>query len=233
MTARIEQIAAASEQIAASAQSMQDSIGEVAAVAEESSAVDRGGLGLDRGDLRLGRADRSLRAGALRQRRDAQPARRHSSRSRTEHHATRSRGLRASLATRSAASGAPEPGQPRTGRPSCQTRTEPRQLVVFTLGAEQYALPIKQVKEIIRYTQPRSVASNDYSVQGVISLRGQIVPVYDLASRLGASSELGEHSKIVIVETAEQTVGVIVDAVDEVLTVEDDQLEASPAPTQR
>ena len=107
-------------------------------------------------------------------------------------------------------------------------QTEPRQLVVFTLGAEQYALPIKQVKEIIRYTQPRSVASEDYSVQGVISLRGQIVPVYDLASRLGASSEIGEHSKIVIVETEEQTVGVIVDAVDEVLTVEDDQLEAIP-----
>ena len=107
-------------------------------------------------------------------------------------------------------------------------QTEPRQLVVFTLGAEQYALPIKQVQEIIRYTQPRSVASKDYSVQGVISLRGQIVPVYDLASRLGVSSEAGEHSKIVIVETGDQTVGVIVDAVDEVLTVDDDQLEAIP-----
>ena len=41
-------------------------------------------------------------------------------------------------------------------------QTEGRQLVVFTLGAEQYALPIKQVQEIIRYSQPRSVASNDY-----------------------------------------------------------------------
>jgi purine-binding chemotaxis protein CheW len=107
-------------------------------------------------------------------------------------------------------------------------QAQPRQLVVFTLGAEQYALPIKQVQEIIRYTQPRSVASSDCSVQGVISLRGRIVPVYDLASRLGVSSEVGEHSKIVLVETAEQTVGVIVDAVDEVLTVEDGQLEEIP-----
>ena len=57
-------------------------------------------------------------------------------------------------------------------------------MVAFTLGGEQYALPIKQVQEIIRYQEPRSVASNDYSVQGVISLRGQIVPVHDLASRL-------------------------------------------------
>ena len=79
-------------------------------------------------------------------------------------------------------------------------QTNARQLVVFTLGAEQYALPIKQVQEIIRYKQPRSVASSDYSVRGVISLRGQIVPVYDLASRLGVISEIGEQTKIVIVE---------------------------------
>ena len=102
-----------------------------------------------------------------------------------------------------------------------------RQLVVFTLGAEQYALPIKQVQEIIRYKQPRSVASND-SVRGVISLRGRIVPVHDLAGRLGVDSTVNEETKIVIIETAEQTVGVIVDGVNEVLTVEDNQLEQVP-----
>ena len=58
--------------------------------------------------------------------------------------------------------------------------SNPRQLVVFTLGAEQYALPIQQVHEIIRYTEPRSVASRVSWVRGVISLRGRIVPVYDL-----------------------------------------------------
>ena len=103
-----------------------------------------------------------------------------------------------------------------------------RQVVVFTLGAEQYALPIKQVQEIIRYTEPRSVASNDSSVRGVISLRGRIVPVHDLGSRLGTSSEPGEDSKIVIVETGEQIVGVIVDAVEEVLTVAAGDLDEIP-----
>jgi purine-binding chemotaxis protein CheW len=106
--------------------------------------------------------------------------------------------------------------------------TQARQIVVFTLGAEQYALPIKQVQEIIRYKEPRSVASNDSSARGVISLRGRIVPVYDLAYRLAVTSELGEHTKIVILETAEQTIGVIVDAVDEVLTVEERELEEIP-----
>jgi purine-binding chemotaxis protein CheW len=103
-----------------------------------------------------------------------------------------------------------------------------RQLVVFTLGAEQYALPIQQVHEIIRYAEPRSVASRADWVRGVISLRGRIVPVYDLAARLGLASELTEQTKIVIVESGEETAGVIVDGVEEVLTVDDDQLQEAP-----
>ena len=106
--------------------------------------------------------------------------------------------------------------------------TNPRQLVVFTLGTEHYALPIQQVHEIIRYSEPRSVASRADWVRGVISLRGRIVPVYDLATRLGVPSELTEHTKIVIVEAGSETAGVIVDGVEEVLTVEDEQMQDAP-----
>jgi purine-binding chemotaxis protein CheW len=106
--------------------------------------------------------------------------------------------------------------------------THARQLVVFTLGAEQYALPIEQVHEIIRYSEPRSVASRVAWVRGVISLRGRIVPVYDLAARLGVSSEMSDQTKIVIVEAGAETAGVIVDDVEEVLTVEDGQIEDVP-----
>ena len=106
--------------------------------------------------------------------------------------------------------------------------THARQLVVFTLGAEQYALPIEQVHEIIRYDEPRSVASPIAWVRGVISLRGRIVPVYDLAARLGIASELTDQTKIVIVEAGSETAGVVVDEVDEVLTVEDGDFEEVP-----
>jgi purine-binding chemotaxis protein CheW len=106
--------------------------------------------------------------------------------------------------------------------------TTARQLVVFTLGSEHYALPIQEVHEIIRYTEPRSVASRVDWVRGVISLRGRIVPVYDVAARLGISSELSEDTKIVIVEAGSETAGVIVDSVEEVLTVEDNQIEEAP-----
>ena len=107
------------------------------------------------------------------------------------------------------------------------TEATTRQLVVFTLGSEEYALPIRQVQEIIRYTEPRSVAAEAGWVRGVISLRGKIVPVYDLAARLGI--EAGEGGKIVIVETATDMAGVVVDDVEEVLTVEEAQLDAVPA----
>jgi purine-binding chemotaxis protein CheW len=104
---------------------------------------------------------------------------------------------------------------------------EPQQFVVFHLGGEEYALPIAQIQEVIRYTAPRSVASEDAWVIGVISLRGKIVPVGDLAGRLGISATGTEESKIVIVETGAQTVGLVVDAVDEVLTIEADQLDTT------
>jgi len=92
------------------------------------------------------------------------------------------------------------------------------QLVVFSLGEEEYALPITHVQEIIRYTEPRGVASQTPWVKGVISLRGKIVPVYDLASRLGLDCA-GVASKIVMVESGEQMAGVIVGDVEEVLTL--------------
>ncbi len=104
-----------------------------------------------------------------------------------------------------------------------------RQLVVFSLGEEEYALPITQVHEIIRYTEPRAVASDVDWVRGVISLRGKIVPVYDLASRLGFVSQRRENQKIVIVETGSDMAGVVVDDVEEVLTVESSQIEEVPS----
>lgn len=103
-----------------------------------------------------------------------------------------------------------------------------RQLVVFSLGSEEYALPITQVQEIIRYAEPRNIASETQWIRGVISLRGKIVPVCDLGSRLGLACELASEAKIVIVETDAGTAGVIVDEVEEVLTVEGDQLESVP-----
>ena len=102
------------------------------------------------------------------------------------------------------------------------------QLVVFSLGEEEYALPITDVQEIIRYTEPRAVASAAPWIRGVISLRGKIIPVCDLAARLALPADGARRANIVIVETESGTGGVIVDAVQEVLTVDEGQLDALP-----
>jgi purine-binding chemotaxis protein CheW len=102
------------------------------------------------------------------------------------------------------------------------------QLVVFSLGTEEYALPIGHVQEIIRYTEPRSVASNVPSIRGVISLRGKIVPVCDLASHLGVGANGADDAKIIVVETTGATAGVVVDDVAEVLDVDESTIDQAP-----
>lgn len=102
------------------------------------------------------------------------------------------------------------------------------QLVVFSLGDEEYALPITHVQEIIRYTEPRGVASRIPWVKGVISLRGKIVPVFDLASRLHLEVD-SAASKIVMVESGDDMAGVIVGDVEEVLTLTHEDLDEVPA----
>ena len=79
------------------------------------------------------------------------------------------------------------------------------QLVVFSLGSEEYALPIGTVHEIIRFSEPRSVASDVPWIRGVIGLRGKIIPIFDLAARLGL--EPSEPGKIVIVSSGAGQVG--------------------------
>jgi purine-binding chemotaxis protein CheW len=103
-----------------------------------------------------------------------------------------------------------------------------QQLVVFSLGSEEYGLPIGAVQEIIRYTRPRTIPSAPPSVRGVINLRGKIIPVVDLKSRLHIDGPDAEESKIVIVEAGAVTAGLIVDDVDEVITVDEDMLEQAP-----
>ncbi len=132
-----------------------------------------------------------------------------------------------------------------------------RQLVVCALGSEQYGLPIEQVREIVRYTEPRPVASELPWMRGVIGLRGRLLPVHDLATRLGlvtspagvcsrspdvvtspagvcSRSPEGETAvpptaKLVILERGGEPVGVLVDEVVEVLTVTPEQVEPVPS----
>lgn len=100
-----------------------------------------------------------------------------------------------------------------------------RQLVVFSLAAQPYALSIRSVREILHWTEPRRIPSEDASVCGIISLRGKIVPVLDLATRLGLPNERPEDANILVVEHDGKTVGIVVDDVEDVIMVGEDQLD--------
>jgi purine-binding chemotaxis protein CheW len=104
------------------------------------------------------------------------------------------------------------------------------QLVVFTLGQEAYGLRIDVVREIITLQQVTQVPHAPAFVEGVINLRGRVIPVIDLRRRLGlAEAERGRMTRIVVVEGEGGTVGMVVDAVSEVLTVSGEQVEP-PSP---
>lgn len=112
------------------------------------------------------------------------------------------------------------------------------QLVVFVLGSEEYALPIRTVQEVIRFQEPRVVSSSDESLLGVINLRGRIVPVHDVRPQLGlaaavtdakTSEDANEGEKIVLVHIDGRMAGVVVDDVSEVMNVDAEQFEDLPA----
>ena len=94
------------------------------------------------------------------------------------------------------------------------------QLVVFDLAAEYYGVDIGDVREIIRMQSITRIPGAPDYVEGVINLRGKVVPVLDLRKRLNRRiDEQTKESRIVVVNIGSADVGVIVDAVTEVLRV--------------
>jgi purine-binding chemotaxis protein CheW len=98
-------------------------------------------------------------------------------------------------------------------------------LVVFTLEGRAFALPVLDIGEILRMVAITHVPDTPAWVRGVINLRGQVIPVVDLRRRLGLqSSEIGLNTPILVVRTAERSLGLIADAVTDVIEVPDHDL---------
>jgi chemotaxis signal transduction protein len=105
-----------------------------------------------------------------------------------------------------------------------------RQLVVFSLHGEQYGVPIGTVREIVRYTRPTATAAATGLIRGLISLRGEVLPVVDLSSRLGREAHSGEGAQIVVLALSHGSLGLIVDHVEGVRNVTGDRITPSPVP---
>jgi len=107
-----------------------------------------------------------------------------------------------------------------------------RQLVVFQLGGEGYCVDISKVREINRVVEITKIPESPEFVEGVINLRGQIIPIIDLRKRFKMKHDpekVGHaDNRIMVVETNGSIVGFIVDAVKEVLRISNDSIEQTP-----
>jgi len=110
----------------------------------------------------------------------------------------------------------------------------PAQYLTFTLGGEMFGVGILNVKEIIEFGNLTEIPMMPAFIRGVINLRGAVVPVIDLAARFGGkTTEVGRRTCIVIIEVPDEDtrhdIGVIVDAVSEVLEIPGSEIEPPPS----
>ena len=104
-----------------------------------------------------------------------------------------------------------------------------RELVTFRVGEQDFCIDIVHVREIRGWTPATVLPHAPEYVLGVINLRGAIVPIVDLARRLGLpKTELGDRHVIVIAVVAEQTVGFLVDAVSDIIGVPPSAIQPTP-----
>ncbi|MFO7606643.1 MAG: chemotaxis protein CheW [Desulfurivibrionaceae bacterium] len=111
-----------------------------------------------------------------------------------------------------------------------EAEQELMQLVGFTIGKELFGVDILMVQEIIRAAPITPVPNSPEFVEGVINLRGNILPVIDLRKRLSLLSSESDHDDtwILILDIQNKTTGFIVDSVTEVIKIQENTIEAPP-----
>ncbi|HTU81861.1 MAG TPA: chemotaxis protein CheW [Candidatus Acidoferrales bacterium] len=102
-------------------------------------------------------------------------------------------------------------------------------VVAFRLGGEEYGVDIAQVQEIIRLVEITHVPRAPHFMEGVINLRGQLIPIIDLRTRFGMSRiPATKSTRIVVTEIGSKRVGIVVDSVSEVLNIPLENIEGAP-----
>jgi len=104
-----------------------------------------------------------------------------------------------------------------------------RELIAFRIGAQEFCVDIMSVREIRGWTPATALPQSPGFVRGVINLRGAVLPIVDLAARLGFSpAEPTARHVIIVAQISSQVVGLLVDAVSDILTVTDDVVQPTP-----
>lgn len=104
------------------------------------------------------------------------------------------------------------------------------QLVTFKLGSEEFGVDILKVQEIIKMMNVTKIPNAPAFIEGVINLRGKIIPIVDLRKRLGfKGQEFDKSTRVIVVELDGLVLGFIVDSVSEVLRIPEDTIEPPPS----
>jgi purine-binding chemotaxis protein CheW len=110
-----------------------------------------------------------------------------------------------------------------------QDQTPKRELIVVEIGGQRFAIDIMAVREIRGWTASTRLPHAPAHVLGMVNLRGSVLPVIDFGSRLGLGDSRPHAASVVVVAEIEgRMVGLLVDAVCDILTVDEDQLQAPP-----
>ncbi|MFT7260125.1 MAG: purine-binding chemotaxis protein CheW [Glaciecola sp.] len=119
--------------------------------------------------------------------------------------------------------------QDRTRVTASDPNDEVLQWVTYRLDEETYGINVMQVQEVLRYTEIAPVPGAPDYVLGIINLRGNVVTVIDTRSRFGLPpAETNDNSRIVIIESEEQVVGILVDSVAEVVYLRSSEIDSAP-----
>ncbi len=105
-----------------------------------------------------------------------------------------------------------------------------REIVSFRLGEQDFCIDIMDIREIRGWTPPTPLPHSPDYVRGLINLRGSVLPIVDLSTRLGLSSaDAGARDVIIVVMVDRQLIGLIVDGVSDILTVRQSDIQPTPS----
>lgn len=103
-----------------------------------------------------------------------------------------------------------------------------RECLSFRLGQEEYGIDILAVREIRAFERPTRIANAPAFILGVVNLRGVIVPIVDLRIKFKGQAKYDAFTVVIILTVARRVMGIVVDAVSDVVTLTADQMRAAP-----
>jgi purine-binding chemotaxis protein CheW len=111
---------------------------------------------------------------------------------------------------------------------NANTHQDVERYLRFSLGKEEYAIPLLKVREVIAMPETTPIPQTPNYFLGIMNLRGQVITVMDLRTKLGIKAEMGAETSVIIADLGDISVGVVVDSINAVLNPDPKDLAEKP-----